>query len=413
MVLPTIAKFAAIKGVQLVGTGDWTHPQWFAELRSALEEVGNGIFQLVDSKGQANDSSFDNVYFVLSCEIASVYSQNQKVRRIHNLVILPSFESAAKISRKLERWGAKLESDGRPIIGLSAADLVQIVLEVEPQALVIPAHIWTPWFSLYGANSGFDSIYDCFGELTRFIYAVETGLSSDPGMNWRIKELDNLAIVSFSDAHSPEKIGREATVLKIDELSYQGIYQAIVNQQIEFTVEFFPEEGKYHYSGHRLCKVSYSPSELIAKGINCPVCGKELTIGVATRVEKLSNRESKFEIKSLNGLRIIYSSQLKKPPYILTIPLLEIIAATLGMGINSKRVKFEYQRLVSHFGSELAILLKVPTENLFEFGLQEVVSAIIKVRNGEVSIKPGFDGEYGQIEIVNKAGEKVYQLSYF
>ena len=321
MTLPNMAHWAKLKGISVLATGDFTHPFWFDQLSKELEEAGNGLYRLkptIDNLHLTSDKSnvpakpgqMSNVYFLLSCEIASIYSQGGKSRRIHTLFFFPSLSSVEKFNNELRKRGANLRSDGRPIVGMSSRDLAQIALSCDDKALVIPAHIWTPWFSLYGSFSGFDSIEECFGDMAKYIYGIETGLSSDPGMNWMIGDLDNRSILSFSDAHSLEKMGREATVIEADEISYSSIYDAIRNgskgtngtkvSKIAFTIEFYPEEGKYHYSGHRDCNFSLNPQETKEKGKVCPVCGRPLTIGVLHRVEELKTKISNFQFQISN-----------------------------------------------------------------------------------------------------------------
>ncbi|MBI4999683.1 DNA helicase UvrD, partial [Candidatus Gottesmanbacteria bacterium] len=285
MVLPQIGQWAVKKGIGLVGTGDWTHPLWLREIKANLEEVGPGLYGL---KGKGSP------LFILATEISSIYSQGGKLRRIHNIILAPSLEVAEKINKELASHGANLMSDGRPVTGIPAQNLVKMILAIDENCLIIPAHAWTPWFSLYGSESGFDSIGECFGEMAKYIYAIETGLSSNPEMNWRIAELDSRQIVSFSDAHSGPKLGREATVFTegengISNFSYEDIKNAIKGEsgklKIAYTLEFYPEEGKYHYTGHRDCKVRQSPEETGRLGETCPVCGKHLTVGVMHRVQ--------------------------------------------------------------------------------------------------------------------------------
>jgi uncharacterized protein (TIGR00375 family) len=430
MVVSQIAFWAAKKGINLVGTADWTHPLWLRELKESLEEAGEGIYklksQIPNSKFQTN-SKFQkekSVCFLLATEIASIYSQGGKVRRIHNLVLAPSFAVVEKINEKLRHFGVNLLADGRPITGLSGPQLCELIFSVDKNCLVIPAHAWTPWFSLYGANSGFDSIEECFGKYTEQIYAIETGLSSDPAMNWRIKELDKRAIVSFSDAHSPQKLGREATVFafgenkipnskfQIPNFSFRTIVEAIKKQQIAYTIEFYPEEGKYHYTGHRNCGVRQSPEETRRLGETCPVCGKRLTVGVMHRVEKLSNLEmpasrDSFGIKKLRekmtertgpfGVRWIgYET---RPPYVMLVPLMEILAEALGTGVSSQNVLNEYNKLTEAFGSEFGVLLKTPLEEIAKISGKRVAEGIEKVRRGEIVVEPGYDGVFGTVKI--------------
>src|SRR3989344_1869215 len=302
MTLPVMAKFAKQKGINLLTTGDFTHPLWLREIKDALKEEGEGVFALKKEDIETR--------FILSVEVSSIYSQGGKVRRIHSLLFAPSIEAAEKINQELVKRGCNIHSDGRPIVGLTPQNLVEIILSVDKDCFLIPCHVWTPWFSLYGSMSGFDSIDECFGEYASEIFAVETGLSSDPSMNWRIKELSDRSIVSFSDAHSPMKMGREATVFvptsnlksKTSNLTYDDIRLALMQSpkaklKIGYTIEFYPEEGKYHYTGHRNCGVVQSPTDSKEKGIICSVCQKPLTVGVMHRVEELSASAEKFDTK--------------------------------------------------------------------------------------------------------------------
>src|SRR3990170_2470089 len=352
MRVPVIAEWAKKKGINLVATGDWTHPMWFRELKAGLVEAGEGVYK-VNSNFKSQNPKLEEgrePLFLLSTEVSSIYSQGGKARRIHTLIFAPDYEVVEKINRELALRGANLMSDGRPIIGMSAKQVAEIALGVDERCLIIPAHAWTPWFSLYGAMSGFDSIEECFGDLSSSIYAIETGLSSDPAANWRIGELSNRNIVSFSDAHSPQKLGREATVFEISsqrpEVSYELIRQAITgltpNSQppmarIAYTIEFYPEEGKYHYTGHRSCGVIYSPNEARKKGVVCPVCGKRLTVGVMSRVESLASFNVEVETeKDEFSLRWIKDKKGKHPPYVMLVPLLEILSEATSSGVGTR-----------------------------------------------------------------------------
>jgi len=434
MIVPQIAFWAAKKGINLVGTADWTHPLWLRELKENLEEAGEGIYKIqnpnfkIQNKFQVQNlppsggtppkavAKFENgVYFILATEVSSIYSQGGRVRRIHNLVLAPSFAVVEKINEKLRHAGVNLLADGRPTTGLSCPQLCELIFSVDKNCLIIPCHVWTPWFSLYGANSGFSSIEECFGKYADYIYAVETGLSSDPAMNWRIKELDNRAIVSFSDAHSPQKLGREATVfafsenkipnskLQIPNFSFKTIVEAIKKQQIAYTIEFYPEEGKYHYTGHRNCRVRQSPEETRRLGEICPVCGKRLTVGVMERVEKLSNleikklREKITEEKDRWGVRWITSE--RRPPYVMLVPLMEILAEAMNSGVFSQNILNEYNKLTDFFGSEFAVLVKVPVEEIAKISGRKVAEGIEKVRRGDIVVEPGYDGVFGTVKI--------------
>ncbi|MCH7730271.1 DNA helicase UvrD [Patescibacteria group bacterium] len=396
MVVPTISRWARKKGIDLVATGDWTHPVWFRELKANLEEAGEGTYKV---KGEGEGAP----RFLLSTEVSSIYSQGEKTRRIHTLIFAPSFEVVEKINKEFAARGANLLSDGRPIVGLSAKTVAQIVLDVDERCLIIPAHAWTPWFSLYGSMSGFDSLSECFGDLAGSIYAIETGLSSDPAMNWRIEELKERRIVSFSDAHSPQKLGREATVFELPEISYESVREAIVgkgNSKIAYTLEFYPEEGKYHYTGHRKCKVVYSPKETRKKGVTCPVCGKNLTVGVMSRVESLASYDVDTESQMDEfGVRWIKDKEGRRPSYAMLVPLLEIIAEARGMGVGTKTVMVAYEQLIGPFGNEFNVLLKTPLKELQNVADEKVVEGIKKVRAGDIVIEPGYDGVFGKVKI--------------
>ncbi|PJE70293.1 DNA helicase UvrD [Candidatus Shapirobacteria bacterium CG10_big_fil_rev_8_21_14_0_10_48_15] len=386
MTISEIARWARKKGLDLVASGDWTHPLWLRELKAGLTEAGEGIFTSGDD--------FRGPKFILSTEIASIYSQGGKTRRIHNLVLAPSFGVVEKINLALRKRGANLMADGRPIIGLSARDLAELIFSIDKNCLIIPAHIWTPWYSLYGSKSGFDSIKECFGEFSDHIYGIETGLSSDPAMNWRVAELDGRSILSFSDAHSPAKLGREMTIFKIDtpRLEYADIRKAIREQQIKLTVEFYPEEGKYHYTGHRKCAVVQSPLQTKKLGTTCPVCGRPLTVGVMHRVEQLANRP--FAI-----------NRSGRPNFVKLVPLAEILSEVLSVGVSSQKVINEYERLIKSLGSELAILLRIKPELISRVGGKKLAEAISKVRQGKIVVTPGFDGVFGIVKIWPDQGQ--------
>jgi len=386
MVIPEIAKWAKRKGIDLVGTADWTHPLWLRELKENLTEAGEGVF--------ASKTDPHGPKFILATEISSIYSQGGKGRRIHNLVLAPSFTVVEKINAALRNRGANLMSDGRPIIGLSARDLTELVLTVDKDCLIVPAHIWTPYFALYGSKSGFDSIDECFQDMAKNIFAIETGLSSSPDMNWRIEELDSRSIVSFSDAHSAVKLGREATVLKeIESYRYKDIKSAIEEQKIKSTIEFYPEEGKYHYTGHRNCQVRQSPEETKKLGTTCPVCGRPLTIGVMHRVEELATRPVGYQPGN-------------RPPYQMLVPLMEILAESFGVGVSSQKVQNEYNNLTENFGSEFKILLAVSLEEVAKTAGERVAEGIEKVREGEIVVEPGYDGVFGTVKIWPFDGER-------
>jgi uncharacterized protein (TIGR00375 family) len=387
-----IAEWAKLKGITLMGTGDFTHHLWLEELKNNLEDLGNGLFKYKD------------IYFILTSEISSIYSKNGRTYRIHNMVISPSFKTTDKINEVLSRCG-NLASDGRPILGLDAEEIARIVFDIDENCMVIPGHIWTPWFSLFGSMSGFDRIEDCFGKQTSKIFALETGLSSDPAMNWRLSALDKFSLVSNSDSHSPSKIGREANVFNC-ELEYKIIREVLKTKDKKrflYTVEFFPEEGKYHFDGHRLCGVRFSPEETKAnKGI-CPKCKKRLTIGVMNRVDQLADRPEGFRLE--NAI-----------PFKNLIPLGEIIAEAKGVRKESQAVEKEYFSAVAKFGTEFNILLQASAQDLQRGLSSRIAEGVLHMREGRVSRLAGYDGEYGVISVFgqdDKPKDSEQQLSLF
>jgi len=390
MDLEHLARWAKWKGIDLLGTGDFTHPQWFRELREKLVPAGEGIYE------------FGGTRFLITGEISCIWSQDGRQRRVHFLVLVPSLEDAARINRELSRLG-NLAADGRPTLGVPGRALLRAILGAAPGAAVIPAHAWTPWYSIFGSNSGFDSLEEAFGEDVGEIFAIETGLSSDPPMNWRLSALDRVALVSFSDAHSPAKLGREACAFDLPELGYRELVAAIRERdpgRFLFTVEFFPEEGKYHYDGHRACNVVLPPRESRARGNRCPVCGRPLTVGVLHRVEALADRPEGFRPEGAI-------------PYRSLVPLEEIIAQALGASPGTKRVFEEYRGLVERFGGEFALLLDLPEEEIEREIPGRIGRAILKVRRGELEIRPGYDGVYGEIRIPLEEEGGPDQLSLF
>lgn len=379
--------WARKKGISLIGTGDFTHPVWREELKERLVSEGNGLYRLRDSYVKEESRKFpgEGTRFVVSGEISSIYKKNGKTRKVHNVILLPSLEAADAMAQRLEKIG-NIHSDGRPILGMDSHDLLEMMLDVCPEGILIPAHIWTPHFSVLGAKSGFDSVEECFEELAPYIHALETGLSSDPAMNWRISKLDRYQLVSNSDAHSPSKLGREANLLDID-CSYEGLYRAIqTGEGLEGTVEFFPEEGKYHFDGHRKCGVSLSPVEAERLGGICPVCGKKLTMGVDHRVEQLADRAEGFVKK--DGKK--YES---------LVPLPEVISACMGYSTASKKVQGCFEQMIQTLGTEFDILRNVPSEDIKSCAGERIAEGIENVRTGNVKRIPGYDGEYGKIEL--------------
>ncbi len=411
MVLPQICAWTRRKGMGIVATGDWTHPLWMREIQQELEETGNGLLKL--KSGMPDDP-----LFLLATEVSCIYSQGGKGRRVHTLIWVSSIDSAAKISREMTRQGCNLMSDGRPIIGLSSIQVADLVLTIDPTALIIPAHAWTPWFSVFGSMSGFDSLAEAFGPFAKHIYAVETGLSSNPAMNWRIKELQTRSIVSFSDAHSGPKLGREATVFDLADMSYGAISQAIKQQgssRIVYTVEFFPEEGKYHWSGHRACNIRWSPVETAKNGNSCPVCGKPLTQGVEQRVSELASVTQKdlrlhdvaMPVSKTVNLRVTKSDLFPdRPGYVSLVPLQEIIAECIGSPVTSPKVQTPYQQLTDALGGEFRVLLESTHEEIAKIAGERVAVGIEKVRAGDIVIDPGYDGVFGVVKLWRDGEER-------
>lgn len=387
----SIWRWAQLKGITVIGTGDFTHPEWSRELSARLEPAGNGLFTLKSAfRGQeVFQSCRREVFFMLSAEISCIYKKHGRTRKVHALVYLPDFAAAERLNISLAKIG-NIASDGRPILGLDAKKLLRIVLDASPEAVLVPAHAWTPHFSVFGAVSGFDSLEECFDELTPHIFAIETGLSSDPAMNWRLSQLDRITLISNSDAHSPAKIGREANIFDA-EISYPAIMESLRSRRgFSGTLEFFPEEGKYHYDGHRACGICLSPGETEKHRYLCPICGKKVTIGVMHRVAKLADREEGYRPGGAPGFRPI-------------IPLQEIIAEALHAGPNTKKVTGIYMDMLETLGNEFSILLDLPLEEIARAGSPRISKAVGMVRSGKVHIEPGYDGEFGKVRIF---GEK-------
>jgi len=405
LTLENLDKACRIKGVDIIATGDFTYPQWFdaindltpCPLSQGARGGESGLYQLPNSDGK--------IKFILSTELALIYKQGEgHARRLHIVVLAPNLAAVKKFNEYLERSKFNIRSDGRPILGMSAIELCKVLFDIDEKFMVIPAHIWTPWFSVFGSKSGFDSPEECFGEFTKYIYAYETGLSSDPEMNWRLSSLDNLTLLSNSDAHSLPNIGREANVFDLNEISYDEIYRVIKEKdlsKIKYTIEFYPEEGMYHYDGHRACNVRLSPAETKKNKGLCPVCKKPLTIGVCYRVSELADRELGFKPKRVAGYKKL-------------VELDKIIAESLDIrSRSSQKVQAEYQNLIKHCGSELNILADEPLNNLIKFTLPEIAEGIKRVREGRLIIEPGFDGEYGTVKIFSpkeKANNKQVRL---
>lgn len=375
-----IVKWADKKGIGIIGCGDFQHPGYFGELKNKLEPAEPGLYKLRKSPAKAR--------VLFTTEISNVYKQGGKVRKIHTLVMMPDMKAAEDFSKILAKKG-NTDYDGRPILGFPASDLLKMALDSCPDAMVIPAHAWTPWFSIFGSKSGFDSIEECFGREAKYIKAIETGLSSDPASNWRISGLDDVALISNSDAHSARKIGREANVFDCS-LDYYEIKKAIEKKdpkKFKYTIEFFPEEGKYHYDGHRLCGINYHPRESIAKKNKCPVCFKPLTLGVLHRIEELADRPWNYVPE-------------KAIPQKHVIQLEEIIADARGVAPSSKKVQLDYETILTKGGTEFGVLLDKTESELKEIiSDPKITEGIMRMRNEDVNIVPGFDGEFGKISI--------------
>ena len=440
LVLEKINETCRVKGVNVVGTGDFTHPEWFREMKEKLVEKESGLYVLKNFQDTKNNfspcgrcptgtqknsksqiSNSKQTRFLCSAEIACIYSKGGKCRRLHILVLAPSLEVVEKINLALSKLG-NLKADGRPILGLDAKKLAEIILAIDERCMIIPAHIWTPWFALFGSKSGFDSIEECFEELSDKIYAIETGLSSDPQMNWRVKNLDRMSIISNSDAHSLPNIAREANIFEIKPplnpplnkggseegsgLSYDEIYRIIKEknpQEFLSTLEFYPEEGMYHFDGHRDCGVSFTPKESKRNKNICPVCKKPLTIGVLNRVEELADPtrgEDYFD--------------KKRVPFKKLVELDKIIAEALNIKArSSKQVQLEYDNLIKNFGTEFAVLLKADFDQLKQVTLPSIAEGVERICEGKVHITAGFDGQYGKIKIFSELERNNYQKKLF
>jgi len=404
MSIGEIARFAKIKGLNIVGTGDFTHPKWLKELRETLvEEPGTGLYRV------AENPDFP-VYFMITTEVSTIFTFENDVKKIHHVILTPSIETAVQINERLAKYG-DLSVDGRPTLDMSAPQLVEEVMEVSADNMIFPAHAWTPWFSIFGAFSGFDSVEDCYQDMTKHIYALETGLSSDPPMNWRLSKLDKFTLVSNSDSHSfwPWRMGREANVFELKSPNYWEIIEAIKNKdkkKFKFTVETDPAYGKYHWTGHRNCNVSLSPKEAIKLGNICPVCRKKLTKGVEQRVEELADRPTGFKPENAIG-------------YLHLLPLSEIIATVLNSDSPStQQVWSIYNKLVEKFGDEYSVLIDAPRNALEAVADARIAEAIIRVREDRIRVVPGYDGVYGrpiifedEASTAKNISEKVQQLN--
>jgi uncharacterized protein (TIGR00375 family) len=379
-------RWARIKGIKVLGSGDFTFSKWLEELKKKLEPSEPGLFKLKNSNSETR--------FLLTTEVSCVYPKKGRVRKIHIIIFAPSFEVVEKINHYLG-WFGNLNADGRPTLNLDAKELLKIILSISENCLIVPAHLMTPWFSLFGSKSGFDSIEECFEDYSKYIFAGETGLSANPLMLWRMPDSRRITLLSNSDSHSPSRIGREANVFNC-ELSYFEIVKAIKEKdksKFLYTIEFYPEEGKYHYDGHRNCQVSLSPKETKKYNGICPICAKPLTIGVLNRVEQLADRPEDFQPE--NAI-----------PFKSLIPLEEIIADALGQGVGTVEVEKEYKNLIEKFGNEFKVLINIPRSDLEVVTLPKIAEGIIRAREGKVFIEPGYDGVYGKIRIFQKGEQK-------
>lgn len=411
--IANMAKWAKIKGIDLLGTGDCLHSLWQNEIKKVLKERGDGFLE------------YDGVKFILSTEISCIYTDKQslrssgddlkgKLRRIHLVILLPSLEAMSRLSTELIKKRVNLASDGRPITGLTAKNILEIVLGVEPLSIIIPAHIWTPHFALFGSNSGYNFLEECFEELSDQILAVETGLSSDPAMNWRVANLDKKAIISCSDAHSLPNLAREVTIFK-GQPSFNELRNDLKTQNIVGTIEFFPEEGMYHFSGHRNCNIVRGPEEIKKEGEICPVCGKKLTIGVMERVEELATR-STADLKIINDQGVIRSGIFpERPGFRMIVGLEKIIGEALLVGAASLKVKNEYFKLIENLDNELMILTKSSLGEITKYCGEKIAEGVGRVREGKLQIEPGHDGVYGKIKIWGEQEEesKINQIGLF
>ncbi len=387
-----LAKWAKIKGIGVLGTGDFTHPLWLQELKDALRETGRGLYEHA------------GVHFLLTAEVNTLFYKGGKAHQIHHVLFAPSLEAVERINGELAPFGG-LSLDGRPTLRMEAWRLVELVVGIEPRCLVVPAHAWTPWFSLFGSTSGFDAVEECFEHQAKHIVALETGLSSDPAMNWRLSALDRYALISNSDSHSARRLGREANVFDcaVDYDAIAGALRTKDRTKFLCTLEFFPEEGKYHYDGHRACQVRWAPAETKRHGFRCPACGKRVTVGVMHRVEALADRPEGTQPEGAI-------------PFKRVVQLDEIIADALGVGVGTQAVEREYQQLIYRCGTEFAVLLETSEEQLRKTAPAKIAEGILRMREGRVTVEPGYDGEYGKVKLFDDAAaaaETEQQMTLF
>lgn len=385
MCIEEISRFARIKGLNLVGTGDFTHPKWFKELNETLtEESDTGLYRPAKN-------TEPTMHFMITAEVSTIFTHEDETKKVHHVILTPNLETAAQINDRLSGF-SNLAADGRPTLMISASHLVEEVMQISHENVIFPAHAWTPWFSVFGAFSGFDSIEECYQDMTKHIHALETGLSSDPPMNWRLSKLDGLTLLSNSDSHSfwPWRIGREANVFDLSKLDYHEVTDAIQvkdGRRLKFTIETDPAYGKYHWTGHRSCHVSLSPQEAIKLGNVCPVCRRKLTTGVEQRVEELADRPAEFKPENAIG-------------FMRLLPLSEIIASVLHVDSPStQKVWSLYNSLIERFGDEYSILIDAPKEELRSIVGEDIAEMIVKVREGRAKVVPGYDGVYGQLVV--------------
>jgi len=403
MHIQEIARFAKIKGLNIVGTGDFTHPKWLKEIQETLvEEPGTGLYK-------AAKTPETQVYFMITTEVSTIFTFENEVKKIHHVILTPNIETAVQINNRLSKYG-NLEVDGRPTLNMDAPHLVEEVMEVSSENMIFPAHVWTPWFSVFGAFSGFDSVEECYQDMTKHIHALETGLSSDPKMNWRLSKLDKFTLVSNSDSHSfwPWRIGREANVFELKRPSYREVLDAVRlkdGERFKFTIETDPAYGKYHWTGHRNCNVAVSPQEAIKLGNICPVCRRKLTKGVEQRVEELADRPAGFKPENAIG-------------FMRLLPLSEVIASVLGASSPfTQKVWGIYNELIEKFGNEYTVVMDASKQALTKVVDEKVAEAIIRVREGRAKVIPGYDGVYGKLIIFEEnsddepAPERVQQLN--
>lgn len=429
----TLTWWAGVKGIDVLACGDFTHPAWMAELRRKLRPAGDGLFALreeaasdapprlpvaaesvapdsrsergagMDSVRAPGDFGGSGARFVLGTEVSCVYPQDGRTRRIHLLILAPDFAAADGLRKAFAPFGA-LDSDGRPTLRLSGRDLAEAALAVSPLCEVVPAHAWTPWYGIYGSKGGFDALDECFGDMAPHIHAVETGLSSDPAMNWRVAELDGRTLVSFSDAHSAPRLGREFTVFA-GAPGYGAIIEGLRTGCVEWTGEFHPQEGKYYYDGHRKCGVSVAPED--AGDGRCPACGRQMTRGVLGRVNAVASRSAPSDEAADAGeeRRGAGNAEERRPPFRRLVPLMEIIAEALGRKVGSKAVRDAYFRAIGRVGTELRALTEADAEEIAAAAGERVAEGVMRARAGDMSVEPGFDGQYGAVRIWDADGQ--------